>query len=346
MRKTARIETMTRRQRVIAAVNFQGPDRIPFVHNFNRAPEYKYGQALIDLYRKYPDDFGWFPDDTEPEHHECGETFQDAWGIEWEYPGIPGYALVACGHPLADDKAIKDYEPPVFDKEGYRAYQQKQLDHMAPDAYRLLLSGSIQHHMVHLRGFENVMMDTAYENEAFFFVRDLAMNWLRNEVQTCAALDCDEIMVGDDWGSQSSPFISPAKWRKLYLPLYKEIGDIIHSKGKKYHLHSDGMVLPLMDDFLEAGVDVLNIEHTIIGIERVSERYRGKVCFRSNTDRQHILTRPDREAIYHDIEQQIKHLSTPDGGMVFYFEPAPEVSLEVHRIVLESFDELRDYWNR
>ncbi len=64
---------------------------------------------------------------------------------------------------------------------------------------------------------------------------------------------------GTDFGTQHGTFLSPGIFRKLYKPHYKVINDWVHAHtGWKTFYHSCGAVYPLMQDFVEMGVDILN----------------------------------------------------------------------------------------
>ena len=70
----------------------------------------------------------------------------------------------------------------------------------------------------------------------------------------------DVIMVsGTDFGTQDGPFISKEMYREFYKPVHKKVNDWIHQNTpRKIFYHSCGSVVTFLDDFIEAGVDILN----------------------------------------------------------------------------------------
>ena len=58
-----------------------------------------------------------------------------------------------------------------------------------------------------------------------------------------AGTDVDGIMFMDDWGSQENLIISPAMWRDLFKPLYKEYCDLIHRKNKNALWKPEGGII-------------------------------------------------------------------------------------------------------
>ena len=67
------------------------------------------------------------------------------------------------------------------------------------------------------------------------------------------------MLTGTDFGTQRGPFISRQAYADLYAPFHKEMNDWIHTNtGWKSLMHSCGSVVPLIDDFIAAGFDMLN----------------------------------------------------------------------------------------
>ena len=49
---------MTARERILAAIEFTGPDRCPVHHYIFPGAIWRHGQKLLDLVERFPDDFG------------------------------------------------------------------------------------------------------------------------------------------------------------------------------------------------------------------------------------------------------------------------------------------------
>ncbi len=66
-------------------------------------------------------------------------------------------------------------------------------------------------------------------------------------------------ICGTDFGTQDSQFCSVDDFRELYFPYYKKLNDWIHENtGWKTFKHSCGAVRPFMNEFIEAGFDIIN----------------------------------------------------------------------------------------
>ena len=66
------------------------------------------------------------------------------------------------------------------------------------------------------------------------------------------------IDVCDDLGNADGLLISPKVFAEFFLPWYAELARVVHARGGWVHLHSHGNIAPVMDQFVSAGIDILN----------------------------------------------------------------------------------------
>jgi hypothetical protein len=116
------------------------------------------------------------------------------------------------------------------------------------------------------------------------------------------------------------------------------------SKVKKAGLHvwyhSDGHILSIMPDLLELGVDVLNCQASVIGLENLKP-YAGKICFRTDIDRQHVLPFVSPAEVKRYIHHLFETIGTPQGGIVACGEISEDVPIENIAAMYEAFVEFR-----
>jgi uroporphyrinogen decarboxylase len=63
----------------------------------------------------------------------------------------------------------------------------------------------------------------------------------------------------DDLGSQTGPQFSPELFKDMMVPRYRTLCDFIHARSEcKILSHSCGSILPMIEHFVDAGVDMLN----------------------------------------------------------------------------------------
>jgi len=104
----------------------------------------------------------------------------------------------------------------------------------------------------------------------------------------------DIIKIGDDLGTQESLMISPKMYREILKPIHADFISFIKERTKaKILFHSDGDVVPLIDDFVEIGVDILNPIQTSAGkmsdLPALKKRFGRNIVFCGGIDTHRIL---------------------------------------------------------
>ncbi len=92
----------------------------------------------------------------------------------------------------------------------------------------------------------------------------------------------DDIFVfyrmGDDLGYKNSTLLEPETIKQHILPQYQKVINIVHSRGKKFLLHSCGNIFSVMDDIIELGIDAKHSnEDEIAPFEAWVERYNNSI---------------------------------------------------------------------
>jgi len=167
-----------------------------------------------------------------------------------------------------------------------------------------------------LRGAENVYLDLAYDSREFRTLLDLVHSFYLEEIELLASSNVDGVFLMDDWGTQESMLISPTMWRAVFKPLYKEYCEIIHGAGKFAFFHTDGFVEPIFGDLIEVGVDAINSQLFCMDIERLGERFKGKVTFWGEIDRQRILPFGTEDDVKAAVGRVRAALDSPAGGVI------------------------------
>jgi hypothetical protein len=126
---------------------------------------------------------------------------------------------------------------------------------------------------------------------------------------------------GNDFGAQNGPFISPLMYRDLYKPYHKEMNDWVHANtGWKTFFHSCGSNTAFLDDFREAGVDILNpvqISAADMDPSFLKDNYGDDFVFWGGAvDAQHTLPFATAEEVEREVIENIGIFKT-GGGYVF-----------------------------
>jgi uroporphyrinogen decarboxylase len=128
----------------------------------------------------------------------------------------------------------------------------------------------------------------------------------------------DIIKIGDDLGTQQSLMISPKMYREVIKPIHADLISLIRSKtDAKIFFHSDGDVTPLIDDFIEIGVDILNPIQTSAGLmsdlPSLKKKFGDNIAFCGGIDTHRVLPFGTPDDVREEVRRVMQILG-PGGG--------------------------------
>lgn len=128
----------------------------------------------------------------------------------------------------------------------------------------------------------------------------------------------DMIKIGDDIGTQTSLLMSPTMYRRRVKPIHADYIAFIKARtNARVFFHTDGNVFPLLDDFVEIGVDVLNPIQTSAGqmadLQSLKTRYGKELVFCGAIDTHRILPYGTPAEVRAEVRRVIETLG-PGGG--------------------------------
>ena len=270
---------LTSKERVITALAFNKPDRVPRFENF---AAFGVGREFADIWREekgfgpevsiddyYNNDIkivvgdeGFMPTRTEileqtPEYtitrNSWGEVIRHGTGDAFYKP---------LEVPLRDKSDLDTIhvDPPDLDSR-YQSLDE-QMDELKQRYCVFAKTGGPFIRSSFVRGDSQLLMDMAadpqFAQELFMFMaRHLARIGLE-ELRRWDLYDTG-IWISDDMASVKGPMFSPKMAEQLLAPAWQYMIDAFKQAGaQKVYLHSDGDVMPLLDLFVDVGFEVLN----------------------------------------------------------------------------------------
>ncbi len=330
---------MNSRERVRRTVTFSNPDRIPSQLWVMPAAHLRHAGALEALQEQFPGDFGddGFEDPADEDRlYELGRC-TDAWGSTW-YNASRGTLGQVEEFPLDDWEQLETYRAP-FHLVG-RGYERVDATIRSSSHFIVARAVTLFHRMNWLRNPADLYMDLADGRPEVFRLRDLIHEFNLQQLQEILKHPYDAAMIMDDWGSQQSLLISPRMWREQFKPCYRELCDMAHRAGKLVFFHSDGFILDIIEDLIEIGVNALNCQVWCMGAEEISRRFKGRLCFWGELDRQQLLPRGTPEQVQAAARKMVDLFWTGRGGLIHQAEAGADVPLENVRVLLETWKEL------
>ena len=259
-------------------------------------------------------------------------AYHDEWGITHHRPKEQGFYFSIVDVPLPKfditEADIETFPWPDMGAGWRVAGLREQAEGYRAAGYAVVLKDAfagIFEFAQRVVGMENLLllmaMDEKMAGALFDKLLELKLAYWQTALQELGDL-VDVVTYADDYGTQKSQLISPAMFRKQLKPRVRQVFELqaqLAPQAKRL-FHSDGNVRPLLPDFIEMGVDILNpVQATATGMDAVDlKRDFGQdlVFWGGGVDTQGILPRGTAQEVRDDVRRNIEALA-PGGGYVF-----------------------------
>lgn len=195
-----------------------------------------------------------------------------------------------------------------------------------------------------LRGYENLIFDMADDeprlHELIAMVEDFNTFAIRRYVE-CGV---NVMSYAEDLGMQVGPMLSPDHFRKYIKPVYQRMMAPAREAGCVVHMHSDGDIRDLVDDLIDGGVEVINLQDLVNGIDWIAERFAGKVCVDLDVDRQQITRFGTPAEIDALICEEVTKLGSKRGGLMMIWGFYPGTPLDNATAVMDAMVKYAGYF--
>ncbi len=314
-----------------------GPDRVPIMHGTLPGAMARHGQALEDLYRRYPQDVLTVGEATFGQYGpKIGVPSRDPWGCLWVRHSDQHKGQVTH-HPLADWNALDDYQPPDLASDEIIDAVAHRLEVNAGEKYTTAEAYTFWQQMYYLHGFKATVEDLLLEPERMAQLRDMVLGVLLERLRSLGDLpQLDAVRFCEGWGTQQGLLIRCRLWREFFKPAYASMFDLVHRSGKHVWLHCFGMIEEIIPDLIEVGVDVLNPQSSCMDRRRLRSLTSGQVCILSDVDRQRTLPRGEPEAVRAAVRADFDAFGSSAGGLIAHGKVGGDVPLENVEAMLDE----------
>lgn len=318
-------DQMTSRERWLAVLNRQTPDRVPM--DYWATPEftqklraYLQVRTTRQMLEKLRVDFVY---SVSPRY--AGPALRrsvDVFGCRHkniDY-GSGVYSEVA-NNPLAGFHSVKEIEANYqWPNPDWWDYSEIPAQARRNERYPIRGGGS-EPFLTYkdLRGHEQAMMDLVDNPEIVHYCLDKLFELAyQNTLRIFEAIPGQVHLtyVAEDMGSQTSLLFSPATIREFLLPRMKRIIDISHQGGAFVFHHNDGNILRILPDMVELGINLLNpIQWRAGGMDRqlLKKTYGSRLVFHGAMDNQYTLPFGSVEEVRREVEENLTILGAGGG---------------------------------
>lgn len=262
---------MTHRERVIAVLNRQPVDIIP---SLGEVPmditclEELFSDLTGDEVRdqimiaRFFDNSGVDLDLELPksiikkDDSQC--IYQYPTGAVWRESYDPVFCREAIQYPINEPEDVYDFEMPEINIDIEVLKEKIAALHKEGYFVQGHVIGAWASTYYYMASFENSLMWMLTEPEAMNHMMNLISSYSLNTARILLECGADCVMTISDLGTGSSLLFSRDLFLKYVYPWLKDLAKLCHSYGKFLHFHSHGHIEELMDDLVEAGIDILN----------------------------------------------------------------------------------------
>lgn len=302
---------MTRREIVQRAITFQNPPRIAMKFDIVGVND------CYDVWTVDPTGWTW----------NFGQERADEWGCIWRRSAVDNTGQVV-EHPLKNLDGLKDFRwPDPDDPRRYVGFEQQLAG--AEDRFVMFCFGhGIWERLYMLRGMSEALMDFRRRPKETHEIIDRVLEHHIRVLRRVAKIAgearhhaqpfrIDAAAMADDWGVQDRAFISVKLFREFFKPAYKRWFDEIKSLGMHPWMHSCGKINDILEELIDCGLQVINSQQpNTVGIDDMSRRFRGRICFESIVDTQSTLPRGSYDEIRAQARQLVEKWGSPAGGFI------------------------------
>lgn len=321
------------KERVLKAINFEEPDRVPifititpqlaeqlsqhlgiseYTHPDSPLAENRisYTELLVHLGNDIVGIGACAPKNNPTRELEPGVLVNE-WQIKFRQTDL--YAEM-IEHPLAYAETVADveqFEMPDPLAEGRfdhaRAMVEKYGDRYAicGDTETTILEVSW-----YLVGMEKFFMDLAMQKDYVFALMDRVMEYSIGVAKELIKIGADIIWLGDDVGTQQGMMMSPKMWREIF----KERMQFVIAELKKENpqikiaYHCCGSYFPIMGDLIEVGVDILNaLQPTAVNMDlkEIKDTFGSQAALFGGLDTQGKIPFGSLDDIEHEVKRAL-----------------------------------------
>ncbi len=330
---------MNGRERMIAALSLQVPDRVPhwelaynessvvniarhftddlpaagYIQNLDDENKIKLFNALLLFIEEL--DIDGLTLRVFPASEFIGDDlFRDDWGVTFKLSPV-GEATVVDG-PVKGAADLKQFRPPAIKETDLLTLIYCAARFKGERALVLSLQCPFRRSWNMLGGMDKLLY-AYYENPILVHqLARIATDYTIEALEMGIRLGADIVSLDGDLAHNTNLLVSPGHFREYLKPYYREIVNYVHNKGLKIFKHTDGNHHKLFDDFTEIGFDGIHpIQPQCMDLAAVKEQYGSKICLMGNIDCLETLVKKDPAAVEEEVRQAIK-AAAPGGGYI------------------------------
>ena len=343
--------TVTHRERLLAALRLEKPDRVPMFDFLFQQPMY---EALIG---RKPETYNavdamecalvlehdgvWLPfggfSGFEPEFLD-EKTYIDEWGTTYQKDDAAWPIDAPIDYPIKSRADMAKYKSPDPTLPG-RDVEIKKASAGNPEDLAILggVLGPFTAAWL-LMGYERICMalydDPGLLTECF----KMSVEFNKEAARISVEAGCHGMWISDDFGDNHSGFMRTEHFKELVMPHFAELAEYIDALGIPVLLHSCGCITQYLPDLAQTKIASIHPLQRTAGmdIKVVKQEYGDRFCIIGNIDSSRTLPFGTVDDVIAEAKEAIE-IASSGGGFIL----ASDHSLH-DGISIENITALRD----
>ena len=249
------------------------------------------------------------------------QSYEDSWGIRWRLGADDRYRQW-LGGPLQEAVTVDDilrYPFPTGEQvRECEDYAQRVTDLKHEGRYVIGEIDNPYKRFWHLRGYENALMDYLANEELLEAAYDRLFALAEELVLRMARAGVDMIKIVGDVAMNDRIIMGAGPWRRFDKPRLAALIDACRrvNKDVAFFFHSDGKLTDLMDDLVEVGFTVINpIQPECMDPVDVKKRWGDRITLHGGVSIQRTLPFGTVADVRREVEALIRDCGY-NGGLV------------------------------
>jgi uroporphyrinogen decarboxylase len=347
---------MKRKERFMAALSLQEPDRVPMFDFLFQQPMYR------ELIGRWPEDYNghdavecalaldhdgvWLPfgdaNGSQPKFL-ADNVYVDEWGTIYQKNDASWPIDAPIDYPIKGRQELKKYRPPDPTLPG-RDSEIRAAVEMENGGVAILggVNGPLTTTWM-LMGYENICYALYDDPELVTEVLSISNDYFKEAACLSAEAGCIGMWVSEDLGDSARGFFRLEHFRKYFLPPLAELVDYIHNLNVPVLLHSCGHITDYLDDLAQTKIASVHPLQRTAGMDlrEFKHKYGRRFCIIGNIDSSRTLPHGTPDDVAAEVREAID-VAAPGGGYILASDHSLHDGISVENII-ELFRVGREY---
>ncbi len=348
--------SMNRRERFLAAVRLEQPDRVPLFDFLFQQPLYERlvgekpegyrGDLALRCALALDHDGVWLPfggfTGYQP-RFVADDVYYDEWGTLYRKNASSWPIDAPIAYPIRSRADLRKHRPPDPALPGRTAEIERARDMRNED---IALLGGVQGPLTTawlLMGYEQISLSLYDDPGLLEQVCRISNDFFKEAARSSVEAGCVAIWVSEDLGDSHSGFFQREHYRRYLLPPFAELVEYINGLGVPVLLHACGNINEYLDDLVQTKIAAVHPLQRTAGMDlrTVKEKYGQHWCLIGNIDSSRTLPYGSPQEVAAEVRQAID-IAAGGGGYIVASDHSLHDGIPVENIV-EMFKTAAEY---